>query len=124
MLRISRLTDYGTLVLAHLSGTGEQPTSAGAAILLLLALAGIVGVVFYHVYFIGTRGQTIGKRAAGVSVLDINTGQPIGYGRALGRILMSVVSGWVCYLGFLWMLWDDKKQTWHDKVVSTVVVKA
>jgi uncharacterized RDD family membrane protein YckC len=26
------------------------------------------------------------------------------------------------YLGFLWMLWDNKKQTWHDKAAGTVVV--
>ena len=30
----------------------------------------------------------------------------------------------LCYLGYLWMLWDKDKQTWHDKIVSTVVVRA
>ncbi|MFM8387932.1 MAG: RDD family protein, partial [Actinomycetota bacterium] len=24
-------------------------------------------------------------------------------------------------LGYLWMLWDSEKQTWHDKMVSSVV---
>ena len=30
----------------------------------------------------------------------------------------------IFYLGYLWMLWDDKKQTWHDKVVGSSVVRA
>ncbi|MFC3854060.1 RDD family protein [Salinispirillum marinum] len=25
-------------------------------------------------------------------------------------------------LGFFWMLWDAKNQTWHDKLAGTVVV--
>ena len=29
-----------------------------------------------------------------------------------------------CCLGFLWMLWDDEDQTWHDKICDTVVIKA
>jgi hypothetical protein len=29
----------------------------------------------------------------------------------------------VCYLGYLWMLWDDQKQTWHDKIVDSAVIR-
>jgi uncharacterized RDD family membrane protein YckC len=32
------------------------------------------------------------------------------------------MSGNFCFLGYLWMLWDDKNQTWHDKVVNSVVI--
>jgi uncharacterized RDD family membrane protein YckC len=39
-------------------------------------------------------------------------------GRYFGRIL----SGIACFLGYLWMLWDPEKQTWHDKLTNTVVV--
>ncbi|MEY4173609.1 MAG: hypothetical protein RI900_774, partial [Actinomycetota bacterium] len=28
------------------------------------------------------------------------------------------------YLGYLWMLWDGEKQTWHDKVVGSIVIDA
>ena len=35
---------------------------------------------------------------------------------------MRIVSGFVCLLGYLWMLWDRERQTWHDKVANTVVV--
>ena len=61
-----------------------------------------------------------------IRVVDLRdgTGAPIGYGRALGRALMSIVSGVVLLLGYLWMIWDSEKQTWHDKVVGSVVVPA
>jgi uncharacterized RDD family membrane protein YckC len=36
---------------------------------------------------------------------------------------MSYVSQLALLLGYLWMLWDPNKQTWHDKVAQSVVVK-
>ena len=57
-------------------------------------------------------------------VVDVRDGQPIGPGRGLGRALASALSAWPCYLGYWWMLWDAQKQTWHDKIVKSAVVKA
>ena len=51
------------------------------------------------------------------------TGEPIGYGRAIGRAVMSIVSALAILLGYIWMIWDKDKQTWHDKVASSVVVR-
>jgi uncharacterized RDD family membrane protein YckC len=31
-------------------------------------------------------------------------------------------SAFFFYIGYLWMLWDREKQTWHDKVARSVVV--
>ncbi len=107
-------------------GICEGPTGATIAIAVVLGLIALVGgVVYYAKLEGGPSGQTIGKRAVGIRVVDINTGGPIGFGRALGRYLFkSFISGSVCFLGYLWMLWDDKKQTWHDKVTNAVVVDA
>jgi uncharacterized RDD family membrane protein YckC len=77
----------------------------------------------YEIYFNGGRtGQTIGKRALGIRVVDFNTGGPIGYGRGTLRLIGRWISGAVCYLGYLWMLWDKEKQCWHDKMANDVVV--
>ncbi len=76
----------------------------------------------YFTYFEGSTGQTIGKRALGIRVIGFEDGQTIGYGRALGRTLMRYVDAFVILLGYLWMLWDKEKQTWHDKVATSVVV--
>ncbi|MEC8486226.1 MAG: RDD family protein, partial [Actinomycetota bacterium] len=44
--------------------------------------------------------------------------------RAFGRELFgNVISGQILYLGYLWMIWDKDRQTWHDKVAGTIVVK-
>ncbi len=94
---------------------------AAVAIQLLSVLAGIA----YHVLLEGGRtGQTLGKRAVGIRVLDLHGGGPIGYGRATIRYFGRIVSTLPLLLGYLWMLWDGEKQTWHDKFASSVVVPA
>ena len=60
---------------------------------------------------------------AGVRVVDADTGAIIGIPRAIVRNLVRIVSGLVFGLGYLWMLWDPRKQTWHDKAANTVVVR-
>jgi uncharacterized RDD family membrane protein YckC len=86
-------------------------------------VVGVVGGIVYVVYFEGgPTGQTLGKRAMGIRVIDFNTGGPIGYGRAFLRWIGHIVSGFLCYLGYLWMLWDKEKQCWHDKMANDVVV--
>lgn len=69
-------------------------------------------------------GQPWGARIVGVRVVRTGSGEIIGLGRAIGRTLFQYfLSGSICYLGYLWMLWDPKKQTWHDKVSDSVVVR-
>ena len=59
----------------------------------------------------------------GVKVVDIRTGNVIGVPRAIGRFFGQYISTWPSFLGYLWMLWDKDKQTWHDKMVNSVVVR-
>jgi uncharacterized RDD family membrane protein YckC len=101
-----------------------------SAIVLLAGGRGVayaLGIVLWLGYFAyfegGDTGQTLGKRALGIRVYDFAGGTgAIGYGRGFVRAIMKYVSGLVCALGYLWMLWDKEKQTWHDKVATTVVV--
>lgn len=82
----------------------------------------VLGIAYY-VYFHGSpSGQTVGKKAMSIRVLGSKDGAPIGYGTAGIRYLGSILSALPCLLGYFWMLWDDNKQTWHDKIASTVVV--
>jgi uncharacterized RDD family membrane protein YckC len=36
---------------------------------------------------------------------------------------MAAFSIIVLFLGFLWMIWDQEKQTWHDKIAGTIVIR-
>jgi uncharacterized RDD family membrane protein YckC len=89
------------------------------------AVYGLSTIISYGYYVAlegGPRGQTLGKMALGIRVVDFNTGNSIGYARALVRQLVKIVSGIVLLLGYLWMLWDREKQCWHDKAANSVVV--
>jgi len=82
-----------------------------------------VASLFVLAYWTGSRGGSPLRVRLGVLVLDENDGSYIGTKRAVYRGLMSYVSQIALFLGYLWMLWDPKKQTWHDKVAKSVVVK-
>jgi uncharacterized RDD family membrane protein YckC len=102
-----------------------EPDGALLGAAIALGIIGYVLVAFIYVRALGRTGQTWGRKIVGIKVVGTTTGEPIGFGRALGRALFAgFISAQVCYLGYLWMLWDSKKQTWHDKVVNSTVVKA
>ena len=103
------------------------PSIAVVLILGNTAIANVITTIIGVVYFValegGPTGQTVGKRALGIRVFDFRGGSgPIGYPRALLRTIVKYPSGIVLFLGYLWMLWDREKQTWHDKAAGSVVV--
>ena len=83
-----------------------------------------IAIVILRIYWI-TQGGSPLRRRYGVLIVDENTFSSIGFGRATLRLFVAVVGLplLVGYLGFLWPLWDPKKQTWHDKAARTLVVK-
>ena len=101
---------------------GSSPVSFAVSILLLLLQLGIA--LGYYIYFIGAKGQTLGKMALGIKVVTVDGQQVPGYVKAfLREFVGKFLSGIVIGLGYLWMLWDKKKQTWHDKIAGTVVIR-
>jgi uncharacterized RDD family membrane protein YckC len=107
-------------ILATAVGGGSTDPNAFYYIFLLL---GLVVSGYNRWYLGGTTGQSWGKKALGIRLVDANTGQNIGGGKAFLRDLAHIVDAIICYIGFLFPLWDAKKQTLADKIVSTVVVK-
>ncbi|MCP4958610.1 MAG: RDD family protein [Actinomycetia bacterium] len=87
-------------------------------------LLNIAIVALYSILMIGSRGQTVGKMATGIIVVRDGSPAPVGYGLAAGRYFAGFLSAIPCFLGYLWPLWDDKNQTFHDKICSTLVVRA
>jgi uncharacterized RDD family membrane protein YckC len=101
-------------------------TNASDAVLTGLSWASWLSLLIYPAYYIalegGTKGQTLGKRALGIRVVGRETGTSIGHWAATGRFFARILSALPLYLGYLWMLWDAEKQTWHDKLSGSVVV--
>ena len=86
-------------------------------------LVGIASLVYY-VALTGLKGQTLGKMALGIMVVNAR-GEPPGILRAAFReILGKLVSEIAIFLGYLWIGWDRKKRGWHDHIASTYVVRA
>jgi len=90
----------------------------------LLAIAVIVQV-WQTAWRQGARGQSWGKSVTGLRTVDGETMQPIGGPRGMLRWLVDLVLGSVGILqllNYLWPLWDERNQTWADKVVGSVVL--
>lgn len=84
----------------------------------------LVGLAFglYLMYLNGSVGQTPGKKVMGLKVVSEETGQTIGGGAGIGRGFLHIVDAIICYIGFLFPLWDAKRQTLADKIIKSVVV--
>jgi RDD family len=70
----------------------------------------------------GTTGYTIGRGVAGVKLVKESTGEPVGMLLAFVRDLAHIIDSIICYIGWLFPLWDTKRQTLADKIMSTVVL--
>ena len=65
---------------------------------------------------------SIGKKALGLIVTDMN-GNRISFGRASGRYFGTILSGMICFIGFLLVAFTEKKQGLHDLLAGTLVLK-
>jgi uncharacterized RDD family membrane protein YckC len=76
--------------------------------------------VSYDIGFWLMAGQTLGKRVMGLRIVRTD-GERLRLGNALRRVLGYVISG-ILFLGFLWILFDNRRQGFHDKLAGTLVV--
>jgi uncharacterized RDD family membrane protein YckC len=87
----------------------------------LLAYLAALGLI-YAGYFTGTTGQTLGKIALGLRVVD-SAGQPPGYLRALARALLGSMGILAAAAGLLPMAFDPARRAAHDRLLNTRVVR-
>jgi uncharacterized RDD family membrane protein YckC len=92
------------------------------AVGLILSLAALGWTIYNRWYQGGTTGQSLGKKVLKMRLISEETGQPIGPLMAFARDICHIVDGIICYIGFLFPLWDAKRQTLADKIVRTVVI--
>ena len=77
----------------------------------------------YFVLMTKSRGQTLGKMALGIQVVDSSGNIPSVGTILLREIPCKILSALPLYLGYAWAGWDDKKQAWHDHLSKTFVIK-
>ena len=105
------------------SGLGEDETLEGLSLPNVLRLAFFFAFpVFYYVYLHGSCGQTFGKMALRIKVINEN-GTPLGYKKAFLRWLGYFLCDLTFNIGYLWAAFDPRKQGLHDKVCKTLVLR-
>ncbi len=78
----------------------------------------------YYAYFWSASGATPAMRLFKLRVVDANSGQPIGIGRAVARYIGLIIAALPCWIGLIWAAFDPRAQGWHDKIASTVVLQS
>ncbi len=110
------------LILSIASMFLSVPLSMGNSALLAWVPGIILNLAYFTYFWVKQDGQTLGNRLLAIKVVK-EAGGKISLGDSVLRYLGYMLSGAVLLLGFLWALWDGKKQGWHDKIARTVVVR-
>ncbi|PJF31373.1 MAG: hypothetical protein CUN51_03315 [Candidatus Thermofonsia Clade 1 bacterium] len=91
---------------------------------LILNLIGLATSTLYYIYFLTNRdGQTPGKAAVGIRIVKLDGTRLTAWDAILRNVIGYTISSLIFFLGYLWILFDDRKQGWHDKLARTVVVR-
>lgn len=119
------LTQLDPVTGRPLASDSEIVAAVGRFLGLVLAAIAVNWLIdlLYHVILWSWLGGTIGQLALGMQVRRESDGTKIGLGTSLLRYIGYVISIWVFYLGLIWVAFDSRKQGWHDKIASTLVVR-
>lgn len=124
----ANLTDtfLGVLVLAPVLALAALAAPVSSGLSVAVALAGYVLILAFYVWQLvrqGRTGATYGKELLGLRLVGEMHGRPVGVGSSLARPFVHIIDGLPLYLGYLWPLWDGKRQTFTDKAMSTLVLR-
>ncbi len=108
-------------LIAAAAASNDNNTIAGLSLAIAIGGAFLVYLV-YLPWFWGHGGQTPGMTLFHVRVVRENDGGPLTTGQAYVRLVGFWISAAVFYLGFIWILFDPRRQGWHDKIAGTVVI--
>jgi uncharacterized RDD family membrane protein YckC len=123
---VAYLIDY-VLVIGAFAVVFIASMIVGAVVDILGLLLGLVawvisiGAFLYIGFLNGSVGQTPGKKVMGIKVVSDKNGQVIGGGMGIVRTIAHFVDSLACYIGWFFPLWDAKRQTFADKIMTTVV---
>jgi uncharacterized RDD family membrane protein YckC len=96
------------------------PSPLGLSVMWIAALIAVGYFVWNFGYRQGTTGSSIGKSLLSFQVVSENTGKPIGFALSTLRAIAHVVDAVIFCVGYLFPLWDAKRQTLADKMMATV----
>lgn len=116
LITASLYYDYGYYGYGGYNAAGA---SVGVILFMMILLLVYLGV---EIYFYA-RSQSIGKAIVGLKVVSSVNGKPLDFWHMMLReFIVKGASQSVLYLGYIWILIDDKNRGWHDKILDTYVI--
>jgi uncharacterized RDD family membrane protein YckC len=103
-------------------GAAGQTTAIANQLSVPLDLLGLVAAWLYFTLAETLWQGTVGKLLMGIKVTAAD-GRPISWWRANARYWSKLLSFLILGVGFLMAAFTDRKQTLHDMIASTLVVK-
>ena len=89
-------------------------------------ILGTIGLAIWIIYGIfmdaSERQGTFGKQLLKIKVVN-EKGERLTFEESFNRNVTKTISWNTFQIGFFWMLFDSKKQTWHDKIAGALVVE-
>ena len=85
-------------------------------------LSGLIALLYFVFFWTQQGGQTLGYRALGIRIIKLDN-TPITLRDALLRYVVRVIGFFCLFLGYIWAIFDDKNQAWHDKAAGTIAIR-
>ena len=103
----------------------DNPAAAIPMIMGAFGLSMAVNLVLnalYQIYFLSSRGATVGKMALGLKVIRADGG-PLSVGQATGRFFAYLLDAYFTFtIGFIIAGFDAEKRALHDRICDTRVI--
>jgi uncharacterized RDD family membrane protein YckC len=112
------LTDVNSYSVEQVCAVGYS--TLGLTVMTITSLLALIFLIWNLGHRQGTTGSSIGKSLLRFRVVSEKTGEPIGFGLSVLRELTHLVDAVILYVGYLFPLWDAKRQTLADKMMATV----
>ena len=105
------------------TSSGNDPSAGAGAVAFLLYLVSLGIWIYNRVIQMGRTGQSWGKQVLNLRLVRMADGQPMGGGMCFVRDLLHILDALFCYIGYLWPIWDARRQClFSDKIMNTVVL--
>jgi uncharacterized RDD family membrane protein YckC len=113
---------FWLLPLSFVLGTVAAVVNGGEMSLGGEMMANLIGALVVLLFWVERQG-TPGKLVLGLRIVDAATGGVPTLGRFVLRYIGYLISALPLGLGYLWAIWDPRRQGWHDKMAGTLVIR-
>jgi uncharacterized RDD family membrane protein YckC len=118
-LLVFAITFTATLLVVGVRIVGERAITGDYKYFLQLVL--FASVTLFFTWFWTRTGQTLGMQTWRLRIDSVDGGR-ISWRQAGVRFVVAIASALCLGLGYLWILWDRDKCSWHDRASGSRVV--